>query len=88
MPVLIAIVILSAVAGLIVPRATVAYLFAGALAVLANVVFIWAIADGKGDDPAWLLLLSLAGGAMAIGAVRVGVAVRRSITRRRLPSSA
>ena len=88
MPVLIAIIVLSAVAGFVLPRATVAYLFAGALAVLANVVFIWAIADGKGDDPAWLLALSLAGGAIAIGAVRVTVGIRRSVSARRLSSAA
>lgn len=78
MPVLIAIVVLSAVAGLAVPRASVAYAIASCLAVLANVVFVWAVADGKGDDPAWILLVSLAAGVVAIAATRATITIRRS----------
>ena len=88
MPVLAATIVVSAIGGLVIPRATVAYLFAGALALLANIVFVWAIADGKGDDPAWLLLISLAAAAIALAATRVAVAIRRSLKSRRIASAA
>jgi hypothetical protein len=80
MPVLIAIVALSFVAGLLVRRTAIVYAFTGVLAVLANVTFVWAIADGKGDDdPAWIILLSLAGAAVAFGAARGAIAIRRRL---------
>jgi hypothetical protein len=82
MPVLISIVVLSFVAGLLVRRPAIVYLFTGVLAVLANVAFVWAIADGKGDDdPAWIILLSLAGAAAAFGAARAAIATRRRLGR-------
>jgi len=82
MPVLIAIVVLSAVAGLLAPRAAAAYFIAGGLAVFANAAFAWAIADGKGDDPAWLLALSIVGGAVAVAAAHATIKLRRRLTAR------
>ena len=81
MPILIAIVLLSFVAGLFVRRPATVYGFTGALAVLANVAFVWAIADDKGDDPAWLILLSLAASVVAFGAAFVAIAARRKLDR-------
>lgn len=82
MPVLIAIVVLSFAAGLLVRRTAIVYAFTGVLAALANVVFVWAIADGKGDnDPAWIILLSLAGGLVAFGAARGAITIRRRLVR-------
>ena len=83
MPVLIAIIVLSFVVGLLVPRPGVAYAVAAGLGVLANVVFVWAIADGKGDDSAWLLLLSLAAAGIALGATWVAIAARRAVSARK-----
>jgi hypothetical protein len=77
MPVLIAIVLLSFVTGLLVRQTAVVYTFTGMLALLANVTFLWAIADGKGDDPGWIVLLSLAAGAAAFAAARGAIAIRR-----------
>lgn len=81
MPVLIAIVVLSFVAGLLVRQTAIVYSFTGVLAVLANVAFIWAVADGKGDgDPAWIILLSVTAGAIALGAARSAIAIRRKVS--------
>ena len=77
MPVLIAIVVLSFAAGLLARRTAIVYTFTGALAVFANVAFVWAVADGKGDgDPAWIILLSLAAGGAAFGAARAAIGIR------------
>ena len=82
MPVLIAIIVLPFFAGLLVRRTAIVYAFTGILAVLANVTFVWAIADGKGDDdPAWIILLSLAAGVAAFGAARGAIAIRRRLGR-------
>jgi hypothetical protein len=75
MPILVAIVVISFVAGLVANRAT-ARLLAVALAVVANGVFVWSIADGKGDDPAWILLLSIAAGTMSVAAAHVAGTLR------------
>ena len=77
MPMLIAIIVVSAIAGL-VARPPVAYGIAGVLAVLGNVAVVWAVADGKGDDPAWTLVLGIVGGLLAVGACWGGQAIRRS----------
>ena len=77
MPVLIAVVVLSFVAGLLA-RPPVAIAIALSLGVLANAVFVWAIADGKGDDPAWIILVSLAAAAVAVGAARLASSLRSS----------
>ena len=75
MPVLIAIVVVSFVVGL-VARASTARAVSIALAIFANAAFVWAIADDKGDDPAWLLVLSIVVGFLAIGAAHVGGRLR------------
>ena len=76
MPVLIAVVVLAFVAGLAIRPPAFAFAVSGALGVACNVVFVWAIADGKGNDPAWLMALSLAAAAIAIGATWVGLRLR------------
>ena len=81
MPVLVAIIVLSFVIGLFA-RPQVARGCAIGLAVLANAVFVWAIADGKGNDPAALLALSLIGGALAVGAAHVASRLRVQRTQR------
>jgi peptidoglycan biosynthesis protein MviN/MurJ (putative lipid II flippase) len=76
MPVLIAAVVLAFVAGLAIRPPAFAYAVSGALGVACNVAFVWAIADGKGDDPAWIIVLSLAAAAVALGATWVGLRLR------------
>lgn len=77
MPMLIAIIVISGVAGL-VARPAIAYGVSGALALLGIVAFVWAVADGKGDDPGWLVAVAIAGGLLAIAACWGAQAVRRS----------
>ena len=42
-------------------RRTLAYGVAAALGVLGVVQMVWAVTDGKGDDPWWLVLIGVAG---------------------------
>ena len=75
MPMLIAIVVLSFLAGLVAKRPA-ALAVAVGLGVLANAAFVWTIADGKGDDSAWILLLSLGAAGLAVGAARFAGSLR------------
>lgn len=81
MPVLIAIIVVSFALGLLA-RPSVARGAAIGLAILANAVFVWAIADGKGNDPAWLLILSVIGGLLAVSAAQLGGRLRADRTAR------
>lgn len=76
MPVLVAIVVISFVVGLVASPPT-ARSVAVALAIVANAIFVWAIADGKGDDPAWLIAISLVGGVLAVAAAHFAGKLRR-----------
>ena len=55
MPVLIALLVLAGIAGLVAPR-RVALGVTAVGAAAALFVWTWAVADGKGDDPAWTLV--------------------------------
>jgi hypothetical protein len=77
MPILVAIIVVSFVTGLLAKPVT-ARSVAVVLALLANAVFVWAIADGKGDDPAWIIALSVVGGALAVGAAHVAGRMRHA----------
>jgi hypothetical protein len=65
MPVLIATLALAVVFGLFAP-ARIALLLTAAAAALTSFVFIWAVADGKGDDPWWLILVGTGAGVIEI----------------------
>jgi hypothetical protein len=77
MPLLIAIIVVSAVAGLLA-RPAVAYGITAVIAVLANLAVVWAFADGKGNDPWWLVGLGIVGALLAVAACRGGQSIRRS----------
>jgi len=73
MPVFIGFLVVSLLAGLLAPR-TIAYGITAAAGAFTVFVFVWAVADGKGDDPVWLIALAL--GAVAIGFAVVEAAAR------------
>lgn len=87
MPPLIALIVVSAAAGLLA-RPAVAYGITAVIAVLANVAVIWAFADGKGNDPWWLVGLGIVGAFLAVGACRGGQSIRRSRQTGRASSAA
>ncbi len=65
MPLLVLLLVLAVVLGLFTTRRT-ATATTTAAAVLVLLAFIWAVLDGKGDDPAWLIAVALAVSAGAI----------------------
>jgi hypothetical protein len=65
MPVLIVALIVAAVLGLFASR-RVALVGTTVACSVVLVVCVWAVADGKGDDPWWLVLVALAGCALAL----------------------
>jgi hypothetical protein len=65
MPILIATLVLAVLFGLFAPSRVAVALTAVAAAFTAF-VFIWAVADGKGDDPWWLVLVGIGGGVLEI----------------------
>jgi hypothetical protein len=77
MPIVIALLVLAAVVGLVAPR-RVALALTGLGAAAALFVWTWAVADGKGDDPAWTLVIPAAAALVALWiADAVGKARRR-----------
>ena len=75
MPVLIGFLIVSVIAGLALsPRA--ARSVTATAALIALVALVWAVADGKGNDPAWLIAVAVAG-------VAIGAAVCEALVRHR-----
>ena len=79
MPVLIAAVIVSFVVGLGLRHRRMSAAAGAILGVVVIVGFVWAVADGKGDDPWWSIPIALAGAVVAVSAERAGAAVRRRI---------
>jgi hypothetical protein len=75
MPVLIATLVLAVLFGLFLP-ARVALVLTAAAAGFTAFAFVWAVADGKGDDPWWLVLLGTGAGVL-------GVLICLWLTRRR-----
>ncbi len=65
MPLLVLLLALAVVLGLVTTRRT-ATATTTAAAVLVLLAFIWAVLDGRGNDPAWLIPLAIAVGAAAI----------------------
>jgi hypothetical protein len=65
MPVLILGLVIAAVLGLFASR-RVALVGTTVVCAVVLLVFVWAVADGKGDDPWWLVLVALAGCALAL----------------------
>lgn len=77
MPGVIVLVVLGFVLGATVRPTARAYAIVGALAVLDIAALVWSVVDGKGDDPGWLPLLGVAGGAIALALVSLGARLRR-----------
>jgi hypothetical protein len=65
MPVIIALLVVAAVVGLVAPR-RVALGLTGLGAAATLFIWTWAVADGKGDDPAWTLVFPVAAAAVAL----------------------
>lgn len=65
MPVLIVALVIAAVLGLFASR-RVALVGTTVVCAVVLVVFVWAVADGKGDDPWWLVFVAIAGCALAL----------------------
>jgi len=65
MPVLIATLVLAVLFGLFTP-ARLALILTTVAAAFTAVVFIWAVADGKGDDPWWLIPVGVGGGVIEL----------------------
>ena len=65
MPILIAALVIAAILGLFASR-RVALAGTTVACAVVMVTFVWAVADGKGDDPWWLVLVALAGCALAL----------------------
>lgn len=72
MPGVILLVVIGFIVGLTVRPVSRAYTIVGVLAVLDIAALIWSVVDGKGDDPAWLPLLGVVGGAVALALVWLG----------------
>ena len=80
MPILIATVILSLLAGLLLRDRSVSIAIASILGLLSVVVFVWTVADGKGNDPWWLIPIAIAGAALAVAAAIGGHNLRANRT--------
>lgn len=76
MPVAVVTLVLAVVLGLYAPRRT-ALIVTIIAAVLTVAAFAWAVADGNGNDPWWLIAVGVACGATAIWACNA-VSSRRS----------
>ena len=66
MPLLIGALLIAAVLGLFTTR-RVALAGTSLACGIVLVAFVWAVVDGKGDDPWWLVLIAVAGCALAMG---------------------
>jgi hypothetical protein len=75
MPILVVTLVLAVLAGLFAPP-RVALAVTGAGALFTVFTFVWAVADGKGDDPWWLVPI-------AIGAAILEILICLGLTRRR-----
>jgi hypothetical protein len=69
-PIAIANLVLAVVLGLFAPR-RIALILTSAASALTLFVFVWAVADGKGDDPWWLVPVGAAAAGLALAACAV-----------------
>jgi hypothetical protein len=65
MPVIIVTLVIAVLLGLFAPR-RIALAVTGAAAAFTVFAFVWAVADGKGDDPWWEIVVGVAGAALAV----------------------
>jgi peptidoglycan/LPS O-acetylase OafA/YrhL len=68
MPLIVVTLVGAVLAGLWLPRRT-ALAATAALCVITMVAFVWAVSDGKGNDPWWLVLVAVAACGLALGVV-------------------
>lgn len=68
MPLLILITIVGAVVGATVRKAGAAFAVTAVLGLVGIVQVVWAVTDGKGDDPAWLIAVGVAAAVLSLGA--------------------
>lgn len=57
--------------------AAMAYALTACAAAISTFTVIWAVADGNGNDPAWLIAVAAAFGALAMALTRLGVSHRQ-----------
>jgi hypothetical protein len=79
MPLIVVTLLGAVLTGLWLPRRA-AFAATAALSVVTLVAFVWAVSDGKGNDPWWLVLLAVAACGFAVGVVAF-------LSRRRLQSA-
>jgi hypothetical protein len=80
MPLVVLTLVAAVLTGLWLPRPR-AFAATGVLAVVTVAVFVWSVADGKGNDPWWIVLIALAASVVALGIVHAlsrGRAERRA----------
>jgi len=76
MPLLIALLLIAAASGLLLQRRA-ALTVTAVASILVIGAFAWTVADGEGNDPAWLLLVAIAVCAGAL-ALTTGISRARS----------
>lgn len=76
MPGLIAAVVISFLAGLLLRDRRTSIAIACVLGLVNIVAVVWAVADDKGDDPWWLIPIAVAGSAINVGAAFTGKRLR------------
>jgi hypothetical protein len=75
MPLIVVTLVVAVLTGLWLPRRA-ALAATAALCVVTLVAFVWAVSDGKGNDPWWLVVVAVAACGFALGVVE-------SLSRRR-----
>ena len=76
MPLVLVTVLLGAVLGYTVRRPW-AYTITAAVGAIAIVQIVWAVTDGKGNDPKWLIPAAVVGCAVALGLATATANLRR-----------
>ncbi len=77
MPVIIAVVVVSLIGGFAFSDRRKSVAVAVGLGLLTLVAFIWAVADRKGDDPWWEILIGAAGALLCVAAAFSGSYLRQ-----------
>lgn len=76
MPVMIGTIVISFLAGLLLRERRAATALAAVLGLLSVIALVWAVADGKGNDPWWIIPIAVAGAALAIAGAIAGHQLR------------
>lgn len=77
MPLVILTTALGYILGRKAPTPGLAYALTACATAASTFIVIWAVADGKGDDPAWLIAVAASFGGIALALTRLGLSHRR-----------